>query len=156
VVGEEICIRPLTENDIDAVMAIADSLPDAPHWPRSGYEAVFKLRSSPQRLALIAEAAGSRVAGFLIAALIAPQAELESIAVAGPFQRRGVARELIAALERELKARNCCEILLEVRDSNQPARFFYSAQGFSETARRRAYYRDPIEDAILMSRSVSP
>jgi ribosomal protein S18 acetylase RimI-like enzyme len=44
-------------------------------------------------------------------------------------------------------------ILLEVRPSNVAGRGFYAASGFVETGRRRAYYADPVEDAVLMSRA---
>ena len=40
-------------------------------------------------------------------------------------------------------------ILLEVRESNRLARQLYEKRGFSEVGRRRAYYRDPVEDSIL-------
>jgi ribosomal-protein-alanine N-acetyltransferase len=140
--------------DIDCVMAIAARLPDAPHWPRSVYEAVFAPDSSPQRIALVAETSASSPAGFLIAALIPPQADLELIAVAPLFQRQGIARRLLRSLAGELQARHCSEILLEVRSSNIAARGLYAASGFAETTRRPAYYSDPVEDAILMSRPV--
>ena len=152
---EFFAIRPMTNGDIDAIVAIASSLPDAPHWTRSSYEAVFAPNSSPSRIALVAEVSDSRIAGFLLASLIPPQAELESIAVAVDFQRRGVARRLFEAICQELPNRNCSEILLEVRPSNFAARAYYRSLGFSETARRPAYYANPVEDAILMNRSVS-
>ena len=101
------------------------------------------------RVALVAEGAQSSIAGFLVAVLIPPEAELESIAVDAASQRRGIARQLFAALVQELRAR-CVDILLEVRPSNQAGRAFYAALGFVETARRPAYYADPVEDAILM------
>jgi [ribosomal protein S18]-alanine N-acetyltransferase len=151
---ELFAIRPMTPGDLDAVVVIAASLPEAPHWPRSGYESVFAPRSSPQRIGMVAEAGDSRIAGFLVASLIPPQAELESIAVAIDFQRCGLARQLFDALSRELRSRNCSEVLLEVRPSNRAARALYTALGFAETARRPVYYANPSEDAILMSRPV--
>ena len=42
------------------------------------------------------------------------------------------------------------EVLLEVRESNQAARGFYASLGFLEEGRRRSYYADPVEDAVLM------
>jgi len=41
-------------------------------------------------------------------------------------------------------------VLLEVRESNQVARAFYDRWGFKASGRRRRYYRDPVEDAILL------
>jgi len=146
----------MTEADIDAVMAIAARLRDAPHWTRSGYEVALEAGVWPQRLALVAETDGLPVAGFLVAVLIPPEAELESIAVAPEFQRRGSARALFGQLACEVMARKCSEILLEVRPSNGAGRAFYEALGFVETGRRPDYYTDPVEDAILMRLGFGP
>jgi [ribosomal protein S18]-alanine N-acetyltransferase len=151
--AEPFTIRPMTPGDIDAVIATAAALPGAPHWPRSSYEAIFA-NASPQRIALVAHAPTPRIAGFLIAAILPPQAELESIAVAAEFQRQGVASQLFGSLQASLPSHNCSEILLEVRQSNHTALALYRALGFSQTARRPAYYSNPTDDAILMSRSV--
>ncbi len=91
-----------------------------------------------------------RVLGFLVASLLPPQAELETIAVAPHLQRHGLARRLFAALTGELAAAQVTEVMLEVRASNQPALGFYRQMGFVEAGRRRRYYHDPAEDAVLM------
>ena len=91
------------------------------------------------------------VEGFAVACLLAPQAELESIAVAEAEQRRGIGRRLLLAMAEELRAAGVREVLLEVRASNQRARDFYRSLGWNETGRRPRYYADPEEDAVLMS-----
>jgi len=93
---------------------------------------------------------GGRVAGFLVASLVPPQAELESIAVDPEFQRRGVARGLFAALASELGPAQVTEVILESRVSNSLALALYAGLGFAEIGRRPRYYADPIEDAVLM------
>jgi ribosomal-protein-alanine N-acetyltransferase len=151
---QDLHIRPMTPVDLDAVMEIAAGLGDAPLWPRSGYEAALVPGAWPHRVALVAEQqtefAQPQIAAFLVAALVPPQAELESIAVAAEFQRKGIARQLLGELLTQLRACHCSEFFLEVRASNHPARAFYHALGFTETGRRAAYYAKPIEDAILM------
>ncbi len=90
------------------------------------------------------------IVGFAVASLLPPQAELELIAVAPPFQRGGLARRLFAALATELRAALVTEVLLEVRASNHPALGLYRQLGFLETGRRTRYYQNPVEDAVLM------
>ena len=85
-----------------------------------------------------------------------PQAELETIAVTGGGQRRGVARRLFAALAGELGAAGVKDVLLEVRASNAPALGFYRALGFQESGRRPRYYADPVEDAVLLELRLRP
>ena len=94
--------------------------------------------------------ANGRVVGFAVAGLMAPEAELETIAVVAEAQRRGVGGRLLRALVEELRAEQVTELILEVRASNRKAQGFYRAQGFKETGRRPGYYADPEEDAVLM------
>jgi ribosomal protein S18 acetylase RimI-like enzyme len=90
------------------------------------------------------------IAGFAIATLLPPQAELETIAVALKSQRRGVGRQLFAALAAELQRAQILEVILEARVSNRAALGLYRSLGFRESGRRVRYYSDPIEDAVLM------
>jgi len=148
-VGAE--IRQMTVADLDRVMAIALSLPDAPRWPEATYLDLLKAESKPRRIALIAASPmpGTAV-GFAVASFLPPQAELESIAVTAQSQRQGLGRELFDALARKLRAKGVKEIVLEVRGSNRPALAFYRCLGFTKTGLRRSYYTDPVEDALLM------
>jgi [ribosomal protein S18]-alanine N-acetyltransferase len=144
-------IRLMAAADLDRVLAVAESLPDAPHWPRTAYIKALDPTSTPQRVALVvAGSTPAEVAGFAVASVIAPQAELESIAVAAASQRRGAGRRLFGALAAELKQAGAGELLLEVRASNLTALGFYRSLGFVETGRRLRYYADPVEDAVLM------
>jgi ribosomal protein S18 acetylase RimI-like enzyme len=149
--AENVQIRPMTAADLTRVVEIAASLPEAPHWPEAAYLDALNPESTPHRIALVA--AGLRpksVQGFTVASLLPPQAELESIAVAAGGQRRGLGRMLLEALVNNLRAAGGFEIGLEVRASNRPALAFYRCAGFGQIGLRRAYYVDPIEDAVLM------
>jgi ribosomal-protein-alanine N-acetyltransferase len=135
--------------DVDRLAEIAAGLEQAPQWPRSAYASLLDRAGS--RIALVAEDAESgSVAGYVVARLILPEAELESIAVAGEFQRRGVARGLFSALREALGRSGVAEIMLEVRAGNGAGQGLYRFLGFVEEGRRRGYYADPVEDAVLM------
>ena len=151
-VNEQIRIRAMTDTDVEAVRAIAAGLEDAPHWNAKAYEAAIARAQAQRGIALVAEDRQHLLAGFVIGGIVPPEVEIESIAVASAMQRRGVARDLLAAFGREAQRLGCSVILLEVRSSNQPGRGFYAASGFAETGRRPAYYANPVEDAVLMSR----
>jgi ribosomal-protein-alanine N-acetyltransferase len=145
-------LRRMTPADLARVMEIAQSLKEAPHWPRTAYETALNPQSALQRIALVAvDAETGEVAGFAVASALPPQAELETIAVAAEGQRRGVGRILCAALAEELGIAQVQELFLEVRASNGPALGFYLSLGFRETGRRPHYYVDPVEDALLLT-----
>jgi [ribosomal protein S18]-alanine N-acetyltransferase len=154
-------IRQMTAADLPQVMAIAASLPEAPHWPASAYLNALNPESTPRRIALVAaERQNQDVQGFLVARLLPPQAELESIAVTTGSQRQGLGRLLFDALANAgrnsdgLKSEGLnsgiLEIVLEVRASNRAALAFYHSADFVQTGLRGAYYADPVEDAVLM------
>ena len=147
-VHDEVRIRRMTAADLDRVMEIAEGLKDAPHWTRTAYLAAIDPEAASRRIALVAKIGD--VVGFTVASVVAPQAELETIAVAGEFQRRGVARRLFAALTGELNAAGVRNVLLEVRASNGRALGFYQSLGFQESGRRQRYYANPEEDALLL------
>jgi ribosomal-protein-alanine N-acetyltransferase len=137
-------------------MEIAESLPEAPQWPVSAYRAALDPLNTPRRIALVAEEPETgALAGFAVASLPAPEAELETIAVAREGQRRGVGGRLLRAMVEELRTEQVTEVILEVRASNRAALGFYRAQGFVETGRRPRYYADPQEDAVLLGLRVA-
>ena len=147
----DVQIRRMSATDLDRVIVIAGSLPEAPQWPASVYVAAMNPANEPRRIALVATDPDSdAVIGFLLASLVPPEAELETIAVAPGGQRRGIGRLLLKALAEELRTGQVRVLLLEVRVSNRGALDFYRAQGFQETGRRSRYYADPEEDAVLM------
>lgn len=148
-------IRLMTAADLPQVMGIVASLPEAPHWPELAYLAALDPDATPRRIALVAARPQNQdVQGFLVARLLPPQAELESIAVSAGSQRLGLGRLLFDALVNEVLNLGISEIVLEVRASNRAALAFYHSAGFAQAGIRKAYYADPVEDAVLMRFSV--
>lgn len=143
-------IRRMRLDDLAAVQELASSLKDAPAWPDAVYHGAIDPAGRPERICLTAVAAEGTVAGFLVASVVASSAELESIAVATQWQRRGIGRKLLMALAEELRARGAAELLLEVRASNVAARALYDSLGFAEVGQRKEYYERPREDGILL------
>jgi len=149
-----ITIRPMAPADLRRVAEIANSLPTAPHWPEAAYAHAIDPRAILRRIALVAENPDGVVA-FAIASVIAPQAELETIAVAAEVQRQGIACLLLTRLFAALKTFSVTEVTLEVRASNRSALAFYGSSGFSQTGLRPLYYADPQEDALILGRRLT-
>ncbi len=145
----ELRIRAMSPADIPAVLALAESLATAPHWPQGTYEFALNPANLPQRIALLAAVPDGAPAGFAIASITGFESELETIAVATVFQRQGVARGLFARLAAQLAMRDVQTVFLEVRASNGTALELYRALGFAESGRRKGYYADPPEDALV-------
>jgi ribosomal-protein-alanine N-acetyltransferase len=149
-------IRHLAQPDLPSVLRIAEGASEASHWPRQTFVQMLSGEFLSRRLALVATVAGD-VIGFAVASIVAPESELENIAVAPNAQRRGIGRLLLSELVKELKKTgelrksNIETLHLEVRISNSAAIGLYNSFGFNETGRRPSYYSHPVEDAVLMT-----
>jgi ribosomal-protein-alanine N-acetyltransferase len=138
-----VAIRSAALNDVPAILAIEQQSPSAAHWTLEQYN-----RLVGSGVVLVAEEAG-RLCGFVCAMAVAGEWEIENVVVAAELLRRGIADELVRELIRRAESEAAAAILLEVRESNLPARGLYEKHGLREVGRRPAYYRDPVEDAIL-------
>lgn len=91
---------------------------------------------------------GAEVIGFLAVQENLFEAEVLQIAVLPSYQGQGIASALFAQLPADK------EIFLEVRKSNQRAQAFYKKEKMAVIAERKAYYHDPVGDAIIMKREI--
>ena len=91
-----------------------------------------------------------RVAAYLCLWEIADELHVTNIAVHPALRRRGLARRLLAAILEDGRARRLRAVTLEVRPTNDEARTLYESFGFRVVGRRRGYYYDTGEDALIM------
>lgn len=89
--------------------------------------------------------------GFALGRVIAPEAELLTLAVAPARRRQGLGRALVARLEAGAAARGATVMFLEVAATNAPARALYAGLGYAQDGRRRGYY-GPGVDALVLRR----
>jgi len=139
-------IRPATINDLPAVMLIERQTASAAHWSEAEYAALFG--NGSLRHCLVVEDDQS-VLGFLVARGVGSEWEIENVAVDASEVRQGIGSQLVQRLLTQARARGGEAVFLEVRESNQAARSLYEKCGFSPAGRRKAYYVNPIEDAVL-------
>jgi ribosomal-protein-alanine N-acetyltransferase len=94
------------------------------------------------------------VAGYVVAFSLAEDGELLNVAVDPKFRGKGLAGQMVDAVLIELGARGVRAAFLEVRESNSAARALYESRGFIEIGRRSNYYRRPVEDALVLRRTL--
>ena len=138
-------IRPATPADVPALMALERRAVTAAHWSEADYRRLFP--PSEDRLALVLEE--GEVEGFIVARGVGTEWEIENIAVAGRARRRGLGARLLIELLKRVRQAGARDIFLEVRESNRAARSLYEKWAFVETGRRKGYYHQPDEDAVL-------
>lgn len=140
-------IRSAIPADVPAIMALERAATTAAHWTQQQYVDLFV--PARQRLLLVAEGPSDEVLGFLVARHVAPEWELENIIVAPAARRAGIGKRFLGDLLGRARDTNSDAVFLEVRESNFAARALYEKSGFQQTGRRKSYYSDPTEDAVL-------
>lgn len=118
-------------------------------------KAILDTLRNPKTICLVAEKIG-KIVGYCIVYTADDEADIARIAVLKESRRFGIASELIHALDVICWENQIQIIMLDVRVSNDGARAFYEKHGFTQDGIRENYYKNPIEDAILMSRAVIP
>ena len=95
-----------------------------------------------------------KTAGFLILSAVLDEAEILEVAVSEDLRKNGIASELMDEVFVWCGKNGTAQIFLEVRESNFPAMAYYKKFGFVEDGVRKNYYRDPVENAVLMSKKL--
>lgn len=143
--------------DLAGVVALERSVAEAPHWAAAEYAAIVNVdrdTDGPVRRCLFIAEAQGRLVGFAVGKVIGlgvgGMAELESVVVDLTARRRGVGRALCGVLAAWSREWGVTALELEVRAGSGGAIALYAGLGFIAVGRRGGYYRDPVEDAVLM------
>lgn len=91
-----------------------------------------------------------KVVGYAGMWLIIDEAHITNLAVHPDYRQRGIGRSLMRELENKAVIHGAGSMTLEVRPSNDIAKGLYSSMGFFQEGRRRGYYSDTGEDALIM------
>ena len=145
----EIIVRELKVEDSAAVAEMEQQIFSDPWSEKSVMETV----QQKQSVCFAAEKAG-HILGYLLVYHAADEAEIARIAVQKEARRQGAAGKLMQALEHYCEEHKMEKLLLDVRESNEAARSFYTKNGFVEDGIRQGFYVNPSEDAVLMSRQL--
>ena len=138
-------IRAKTVEDVPEVCGV-DRLCITPPWSAQTFEGEVR---STTGYYLVAEIRGDIVA-YLGATIILDEAHISTFGVHPAARRRRVGERLLVTLLNEAVKRKVRRITLEVRESNDAAQRLYRKYGFIPLSRRKAYYRDNNEDALVM------
>ncbi|HFI0424990.1 TPA: ribosomal protein S18-alanine N-acetyltransferase [Streptococcus suis] len=131
------------ENLAEAVLAVMQSVYERSPWTLE--QIASSMASQDEDYYLAYE--GQELVGFLAVQTVLDEMEILQIAVRADFQRLGIASQLMAAVM-DWEG----DIFLEVRESNSAAQALYTRQHFTKIGKRKDYYRNPVEDAVMMKR----
>lgn len=142
----DLAVEPMRAEHVPEVVAIENSVFDNP-WT----EGMFRQEVNDHYLSRswVATHDGS-VVGYLVSWFLRDEVHLLNIALHPGQRGKGYGRRLLAHLIEQTVQGGRYVITLEVRESNLPARRLYESFQFVKIGRRRGYYQDNREDAIVM------
>ncbi|MCJ7661668.1 MAG: ribosomal protein S18-alanine N-acetyltransferase [Anaerolineales bacterium] len=145
-------IRPMLMDDLEQVKVI-DRLSFSMPWSDNAYR--YEIMENPASLLLVAEAESAnrdiRVCGMVVVWLILDETHIATLGVHPDYRGLGIGKQLLNVALEESARQGANLATLEVRDSNKVAQKIYRKFGFENVGRRRRYYQDNREDAILMT-----
>ena len=147
-------ILPATSGMLSDILFLEETCFSSP-WTRKMLEA--ELTGNPFAHFLVAlhherstPRATSTILGYHCFWIVFEELRLMNLAVRESMRRQGIGRALISEACRLGLEQSATRAVLEVRASNEPARFLYTHMGFLQVGRRPQYYSNPTEDALLM------
>ena len=132
--------------DLDEVLAIERASFSMP-WSRGAF--LYEIEQNRVARCRVMREAGA-IVGYLCVWEIADEIHITNVAVHPGRRREGIARALLGGVLTEARGRDRRLIVLEVRPSNSDAIWLYESFGVRVTGRRRGYYYDTGEDALVM------
>ena len=145
--------KPMSKQHIKAVSQIErECFSNA--WSENAF---YQELENPMSLTLVAlhindVLLNETVAGFVNVRIVNGEVYINNIAVSQPFRRMGYGKGLLLSLEDIVRSENASFITLEVRESNFPAISLYASLGYKTVGKRKGFYRDPVENAVLMTK----
>ena len=142
-------IRRAVKADIPKILEI-ENVSFSDPWEERSFNQVL----DQENKYFFVEEIDSKLAGYVVFETVFDEGHITNLAVAKPFQRKGVASrflEKMIDLARSLKIK---DIFLEVRESNKAAAQLYSKFGFREVGKRKGYYPKANEDALILKLSL--
>lgn len=136
-------IRIATKDDIADILHIEQTCFSTP-WTEQGIAESIDNANTYLYIAII----DGKTAGYMGVQIFSGEGYVTNIATLPEYRKQGVAKALIT----EVLKHDMEFLTLEVRESNIPAINLYKSFGFTEVGKRPKFYRDPIEDACLMTR----
>jgi ribosomal-protein-alanine N-acetyltransferase len=137
----------MTEGDLNEILVIEKQSFTAP-WSLQLFKETLSFPLS--RNFVIRKRVDNTLVGYANFYLIIDEAQVLNIAIDPNHRNLGYGRALLTHAIEELRKHNASDFFLEVREGNESALHLYHTLGFAQVGRRKKYYPENNEDAIVM------
>ena len=143
----EVLIRKMIHADLEQVIEI-DQISFSLPWPKRSFQ--YELDENFTSRCWVADVDG-RIAAMMVGWMIIDELHVATIATHPDYRGQGIGKKVLVHALLAARKEGVIRAFLEVRQTNETALNMYRSLGFVEDGRRKEYYRDNNEDAILMS-----
>jgi ribosomal-protein-alanine N-acetyltransferase len=140
-----ITVRRMVDTDLDIVSSIEKEVFTDP-WSRNAFKTDLDNKMAWPMVAEFEK----KVVGYSSIYIVAGEVQIGNFAVAPGFRNRGVAKKMMSEIFEKAGESDCRTIFLEVRESNTAAMELYKSYGFVTSGKRKDYYANPNENAIIL------
>ena len=147
-----LAIEPMALTDLSWVLEIERASFSTP-WSEASFR--HELFDNPYSHLFVMK--GTRVPGVVAYAsvwIVDQELRINNIGVHPCWRQKGIGTRLLRFLIAHAARHGCAEATLEVRPSNEPAIHVYRKAGFRPVGRRKNYYIDTREDAVVMALAI--
>ncbi len=134
-------------SDLDEILIIEHEAQPSP-WARGVFEKEFEL---PYSWIWILKDVNGVANAYLVFWVVHDEVHILNVVTSPSARRQGMARTLVEACIETAQAAEMTTITLEVRETNTAARALYEGTGFVQIGRRKKYYSDNGEDALVLA-----
>lgn len=145
-----VAVRPARQRDLAAIVEIETATFPRP-WNRDTFVNILRRAETE----LLVGVDGNAVVGYAVLVRATGEAELANLAVSPAHRGQGVGEALLQHATRTLVDHGVRRLYLAVRTSNTGAIRLYERFGFRGIGVHRSYYREPAEDARILSLDLS-
>lgn len=142
----QVIVRPMKEADLEAVMKIEQASFPTP-WSQHAFESELRDNEYARYFCLVDK---NKVIGYMGLWFILEEGHITNVAVAPEFRGRRLGEFMMRTVAQKMLSEGMERMTLEVRESNLSAQRLYERLGFVMAGRRKGYYSDNQEDALIM------
>ncbi len=144
-----VTLRAMTEADLPRVLEVENASYSVP-WSETTFRGLLRRHDAEAVVAVM----DCSIVGHSVYWYVLDQGELGNVAVDTVWRGNGIGARLVAEIVARAARRGVRELFLEVRPSNEGARHLYAKYDFEQVGRRRNYYQQPVEDALVLRRAM--
>ncbi|ABY91800.1 [SSU ribosomal protein S18P]-alanine acetyltransferase [Thermoanaerobacter thermohydrosulfuricus] len=142
----DVIIRPMRKEDVEEVLEI-EKLSFSTPWSKEAF--ISEVTKNSCAKYIVAEV-DNKIVGYGGFWVVVDEGHITNIAVHPEYRSKGIGSKIMEGLIDLAKKNGITAMTLEVRESNITAQHLYAKYGFRQLGRRKGYYQDNNEDAIIM------